>query len=61
MAQITITLSTKKANFLKKILNTTDLDVVVNKHFEDWVNNIVDTKFKTAKTVDQQIDEILNN
>ena len=59
MPNITINLTTKKANFLKKILNTTDVDSIVNKHFEDWISNIVQTKYNNTKTIDEKIDEII--
>lgn len=62
MPNITISISTKRLNFLNKIFGTRDAaEDAIKKHLEDWIGHIVVTKYKSKKTVDEQIDEINNN
>lgn len=50
----------KKKKALKKLLNKTDkeLDEIINKVLEDWSDNIINTKYKTDKTLTEKVDEI---
>ena len=50
----------KKKNALKKLLNITDteLNKIIEQVIDDWANNIIKTKYKTQKTIDEIVDEL---
>lgn len=55
-----ITISKKEEDLLKSVLNTTNIQPIVQKHFEDWINFVIDSNYKNLKTKDEKIDEIIN-
>ena len=56
-----ISIDTKKQKALKKLLNKTDKELkeTIEKVISDWISNIIETKYRTSKTQDEIIDEIL--
>ena len=56
--EIPKTITIKEEKFLKKVLEVTDIQPVVQKHIKDWIDNIVEVKYKSNKTTNQKIDEL---
>lgn len=50
----------KKKKALKQLLNKTDAELkkITDKVLEDWANNLIITKYKAQKTVDEIVDEL---
>ena len=55
-----INMKTKKKKALKQLLKVTDkeLSKITEKVLDDWANNIIQTKYKTQKTVDEIVEEL---
>lgn len=60
MATITLTISTKRINFLKDRFNTDadGLKAMLDQHIENVIKAEID-KVKSEKTLDEQIDQIV--
>lgn len=57
-----ISITTKKKKAIKKLLNIndTELTTLIEKVVDDWIQNLVSTKYQINKTIDEMIDEINN-
>ena len=55
-----INITTKKKSVLKKLLNKTDKEFkeMVEQVLDEWANNLIQTKYKTQKTVDEIVEEL---
>ena len=55
-----INIKTKKKSVLKKLLNKTETELkeMVEQVLDEWANNLIQTKYKTQKTVDEIVEEL---
>jgi len=55
-----INIKTKKKKVLKQLLNKTETELkeMVEQVLDEWANNLIQTKYKTQKTVDEIVEEL---
>ena len=58
MPRITVQISTKKVKFLKKFFGVSDITQKIQKIIDDHINYIVETKYRSNKTINEKIDEL---
>ena len=59
--KVEITIPNKVNTYLKKIWGVTDITPKIQNIINDHLKNIVAERFKSKKTINEQIDEINNN